>query len=52
MDENLFIDKNSSKEEKYKSLIPQIKSLITGENDFVANLANIASALYFAMDFF
>lgn len=52
MSENLFIDKNSSKEEKYKSLIPQIKSLITGENDFVANLANIASALYFAMDFF
>jgi GAF domain-containing protein len=52
MSENIFIDKNLSKEEKYKSLIPQIKSLITGEEDFIANLANVSSALYFGMNYF
>jgi GAF domain-containing protein len=34
-----------TKEEKYKSLIPQIKALIEGELDLVANLANIVAAL-------
>jgi len=34
-----------TKEEQYQSLIPQIKGLITGEEDLVANLANIAAAL-------
>jgi GAF domain-containing protein len=52
MSENIFIDKNLSKEENYKSLIPQIKSLITGEEDFIANLANVSSALYFGMNYF
>src|ERR1043165_4744874 len=31
--------------EQYKSLIPQIKALIKGETDLIANLANIAGAL-------
>ena len=34
-----------SKAEQYKALIPQIKELITGETDLVANLAIIAAAL-------
>lgn len=34
-----------SKEEQYQALIPQIKALIEGETDQVANLANIAGAL-------
>ena len=34
-----------TKEEQYQSLIPQIKALIAGEEDLVANLANIAAAL-------
>lgn len=34
-----------SKEEQYNALIPQIKALIEGETDLVANLANIAGAL-------
>ncbi len=29
----------------YAELVPQIKSLVTGENDVVANLANISAAL-------
>jgi L-methionine (R)-S-oxide reductase len=36
---------HGTKEEKYQSLIPQIKALIEGEPDLVANLANIVAAL-------
>ena len=34
-----------TKTEQYQSLIPQIKALIDGEPDLVANLANITGAL-------
>lgn len=34
-----------SKEEQYKNLLPQIKGLLTGEEDLVANLANVCAAL-------
>ena len=34
-----------TKEEQYQSLIPQIKALLEGETDLVANLANAAAAL-------
>jgi GAF domain-containing protein len=34
-----------SKAELYQSLIPQVKALIEGEPDHIANLANIAAAL-------
>jgi GAF domain-containing protein len=34
-----------SKEQQYISLIPQIKSLIEGENNMIANMANICAAL-------
>ncbi|KAA2239178.1 GAF domain-containing protein [Chitinophaga agrisoli] len=44
MAEDLNIIKGS-KAEQYTSLIPQIKGLITGEPDLVANLANVAAAL-------
>ncbi len=42
----------STKEEKYKQLVPQIKSLLSGEEDTVANMANICAALKFGLDFF
>ena len=42
----------STKEEKYKQLVPQIKSLLRGEEDTVANMANICAALKFGLDFF
>ena len=41
-----------TKKEKYESLLPQIKALIEGERDFIANISNIMSALKFGMDFF
>ena len=44
MSEDLSIIKGS-KEEQYRSLIPQIKALIEGEEDLIANLANIVGAL-------
>jgi GAF domain-containing protein len=34
-----------SKQEQYQSLLPQIAGLLEGENDLVANLANIVAAL-------
>lgn len=34
-----------SKQEQYQALIPQIKAIIEGEEDLIANLANIAAAL-------
>ena len=44
MAEDLSIVKGT-KESQYQSLLPQIKALITGEPDLIANLANIAGAL-------
>lgn len=44
MAEDLSIVKGS-KEEQYQSLIPQIKGLLEGETDVVANLANVVAAL-------
>ena len=34
-----------TKEEQYEALIPQIKGLLKGETDLIANLANVAAAL-------
>jgi L-methionine (R)-S-oxide reductase len=51
MAEDLHIN-SGSKEEQYLSLIPQIKGLIDGEPDLVANLANIAAALKEQFGFF
>ncbi|TAH02413.1 MAG: GAF domain-containing protein [Sphingobacteriales bacterium] len=34
-----------TKEEQYQSLLPQIKGLLSGEPDLIANLANICAAL-------
>lgn len=40
-----------SKIEKYSTLVSQIKSLITNETDFIANLSNITSAIHFTFNF-
>ncbi|WP_207423393.1 GAF domain-containing protein [Desertivirga brevis] len=44
MAEDLKIHKGT-KEDQYKSLLPQISALIGGEEDLIANLANISAAL-------
>ena len=51
MAEDLLISGNT-KEEKYRSLLPQIKALVEGESDITANMANICAALKFGMNFF
>lgn len=44
MAEDLTIH-SGSKEEQYLALLPQIRALIEGEPDLIANLSNIAAAL-------
>lgn len=46
MADELKISSESTKEEKYQELIPQIHALIAYENNMTANLANIAAALH------
>ena len=36
---------SGTKDEQYDSLLPQIRGLVEGEDDLVANLANIAASL-------
>ncbi len=52
MAEQLIIASSSDKAGRYKTLLPQIESLVTGEPDVVANLSNIAAALKQTMNFF
>jgi GAF domain-containing protein len=51
MAENLIIAKGS-KQEQYETLLPQIISLIEGESDPIANMANMAAALKQTFNFF
>ena len=44
MAEDLSI-KHGSKQEQYENLLPQVKALLDGEPDLIANLANVAAAL-------
>lgn len=41
-----------TKEEKYRALLPQIKGLLAGEDDLIANLANVCAALKETFGFF
>jgi GAF domain-containing protein len=53
MSDTIVIPKGiTDKKDKYELLIPQLKSLVEGENDVIANLANIMSALKYGMNFF
>ncbi len=51
MAEDLIIQDNLSKEDKYKALLPQIKALLEGEDDVIANLSNVAAALKSTFNF-
>ena len=44
MAEHLIIEGNS-KEERYATLLPQLQSLVEGESDMIANMANVAACL-------
>jgi L-methionine (R)-S-oxide reductase len=45
MAEDLTIIQGENKTKQYQSLLPQIEALLTGEDDLVANLANVSAAL-------
>ena len=51
MSESLIIT-GHTRQEKYRSLIPQIRALVEGEKDLIANISNIAAALKYGMNFF
>jgi L-methionine (R)-S-oxide reductase len=51
MAESLLVS-GSSRQEKYESLLPQIKALVEGETDRIANMANCMAALHSGMGFF
>jgi L-methionine (R)-S-oxide reductase len=50
MSESILVE-GATREEKYASLLPQIRALIEGENDLIAGLANIIGAIKEGMDF-
>lgn len=50
MAEDLIIA-TGNKEEKYQQLLPQIQALVDGEQNLIANLANVAAALKQQFDF-
>ncbi len=45
MADTLILPANATKEERYRALLPQLKSLLDGESDTIANMANVAAAL-------
>ena len=52
MAENLYIPEGAEKAEIYEALIPQLRNLIAGEENLIANTANTAAALKQAFNFF
>lgn len=52
MADSIYIPENADKAEVYAALLPQLKNLIEGESDPIANTANIAAALKQAFGFF
>lgn len=46
-----LIHVSGTRGEKYKTLLPQMQALVTGEKDLTANLANIAAAIKETFDF-
>lgn len=51
MAEELHISQKLSKAEKYRQLLPQLEALVSGENDTIANIANLMAALKQAFNF-
>lgn len=52
MTEEINLPKNANKEEIYQTLLPQVKALLSGEEDLVANMANMSAVLKEAFGFF
>jgi len=51
MSEELHVPEGASREEIYAAILPQIEAVMSGVDDLIANLANIAAILKQAFDF-
>lgn len=51
MSETMIVS-GTTRAERYASLLPQIKAIVEGEKDFIANVSNIMAALKYGMNFF
>ena len=51
MAEELVIDKEAGKAEKYQELMPQLEALVKNEKDVIANMANLSAALWQSFSF-
>ncbi len=51
LSENIFISENSTKQQKYEELLPQLKHLLLPSDDLIANLANCSAALKTVFNF-
>lgn len=52
MAEELMINKQAGKADKYRELMPQLEALVKNEKDVIANMANISAALWQTFHFF
>jgi len=50
MAEELIISTNTTKEQTYQELMPQIEALVAGEPNMLANISNMMSALKYTFD--
>src|ERR1700743_3586489 len=51
MSEDLHVPEGATREEIYAAILPQIEGVMSGVDDLIANLANIAAILKQAFDF-
>lgn len=51
MAEKINVLRDSSREEQYQNILPQIKALLEAESDTIANLANVSAVLKEAFTF-
>ncbi len=49
--EQIKVSTAGNKAEVYRELLPQLESLVSGENDFIANVANLSAALKQALPY-
>ena len=52
MAETLAFNSEASREERYQTILPQLRAIVEGENDTIANLANIVAVLKEVFGFF
>lgn len=51
MAESLIFNRESSRDERYRALLPQVQALFAGETDFIANAANLSALIHEAFGF-